>query len=204
MIERLEGLLVRKTGGALVLAVGPIWLEVAVPLTTSEQFALGETAAVWIHLQWKEDGPSLFGFATLEERVLFRLLVLVQGVGPRIALAILTHFSTSDLVRELRQRNEQGLRRVPGVGPKTAARILVELGPRADQLEVDGGASAPTPEHKLQQDDAIQALTALGYPRREAERAIETTLRDAPEAPLDERLRLALRHLRTPLSGRAH
>lgn len=197
-MERLEGRLVHRGPTLVHLQVGPVWLEIAVPLSTSQVLeAEGSLTRLWTHLQWKEDGPVLFGFATRAERELFRLLILVQGVGPRIALSLLSHMPPLELVRQIRQRSVEGLTRVPGIGPKTAGRILVDLGPRVDKLDLSGAVpegteTRPGPEGG---EDAIQALTALGYPAKDARKAVEQVLRENADVALDDCIRLSLRRL---------
>ena len=198
MIDRVQGALVHKSGTALYLETGPFTLQVQVPLPTSEAFDVGESRiALWTHLQWKDDGPTLFGFASLEERVLFRMLIQVQGVGPRIALAILAHLPPRQLVHQLRERSEAVFTQVPGVGKKTAGRILVELGPQADKMalegipgESEGAGSASAPAGS---EAALQALTALGYGAKEARRALAKVHEDRADLALEEEIRLALR-----------
>lgn len=204
MIEQIEGLLVHRAPTQAHLQVGPVRLEVSVPLTTSRQLpAEGAPVRLWIHLLWKEDGPVLFGFGSRPERELFRLLILVQGVGPRIALSLLSHLPPAELVRQIRQRSVEGLTQVPGIGPKTAGRILVDLGPRVDRLDLS--AFTGEPESDLEPvapgtEDAVQALTALGYPPKDARKAVEKVFQQEPGVPLDECIRLALRRL----SGVSH
>jgi holliday junction DNA helicase RuvA len=195
MIEHLGGRLVHKGPTVVHLQVGPIRLEVSVPLSTSRDLpAEGAPAELWIHLQWREDGPVLFGFASPSERELFRLLILVQGVGPRVALSLLSHLSVQELIREIRDRSVEGLTRIPGIGPKTAGRILVDLGPRVDRLELrpaGQGQEASVPS-AAGEEDAVQALTALGYPVKEARKAVQRILHDEPALPLSECIRRAL------------
>jgi len=196
VIEHLQGRLAQKGPTAVHLQVGPVRLEIAVPISTSSRLPQeNETTQLWIHLHWRADeAPLLFGFATRTERELFRLLIQVQGIGPRIALSVLSHLSPPDLVREIRQRSVEGLRRVPGIGPKTAGRMLVELGPRMDRLSLTAEDGAPT-DVRPGEEDAIQALTALGYPGKESRKAVESILQEMPALPLDECIRRALRLL---------
>lgn len=205
MIDQIEGTLVRRTGPAFYVAAGPLTLEILVPATPDAPGPeVGSVVALWTHLQWKEDGPLLYGFATHDERRLFRLLLQVQGVGPRIALAILAHLPPGRLLERLLAKDEAILTTVPGVGKKTAGRILVELGPQAEKLalqirtaEADPGARAAAAS-----EDARQALAALGYGAKETERALRETLAEHPGAPVEEQIRLALRKL-TQTAGRA-
>ncbi len=204
MIERLEGRLLAKGSAHVHLQTGPLCLEIQAPLSTLETLApVGETVSLWTHLQWKEDGPSLFGFATEEERLLFRLLIGVQGVGPRIALSLLSHLPPDELVGHLRARDEKALVRVPGIGAKTAARILVELGEKADRLALSSSTPGALTRTTAEFEDAVSALTALGYPAKESRQAIEAVHEGRDSVPLDEALRLALRHLSRKPASRA-
>jgi len=197
VIERLKGRLVAKGTAHVQVDAGPLCLEVQAPLSTIEALApVGDEVILFTHLLWKEEGPSLFGFARAEERMLFRLLIGVQGVGPRIALSVLSHLPPAELVALLRARDETALTRVPGIGAKTAARILVELGAKADRLALEiPGATSPVTATSAEFEDAVSALTALGYPAKDARRAVEAVHQERGEAALDEVLRLALRHL---------
>jgi Holliday junction DNA helicase RuvA len=194
MIDRIRGRLVSKGGASILLETGPFVLDVLVPLSTMESLQ-GERSEVnlYTHLQWREEGPQIFGFATTEERQFFRLLMQVQGVGPRIALAILAHMPPADLVARLKERSEAAFTLVPGVGKKTAGRILVELGPTADKMDLAGRAvspAAPRPD-----EDALQALTALGYSARDAQKALEEVLASNGPLELEEQVRRALRRM---------
>lgn len=196
MIDYVQGRIAGKAPTRVLLQTGPVRLEISVPLSTSQQLPdPGDDAGLWIHLIWKEDGPSLYGFSSAGERDLFRLLIQVQGVGPRAGLSLLSHLPPAGLVREIRERSVEGLTQVPGIGPKTAGRILVDLGPRIDRLRIEGvpdsgdagvaGASG--------NEDAVHALTALGYPPKDARRVVERVCRENPGIHLDEVIRLALR-----------
>jgi len=197
VIERIQGVLAGKGPTSALLQIGPVCLELAVPLSTARRLPEdGEPAAFWTHLIWREEGPSLYGFRDRQERDLFRLLLGVQGVGPAGALSLLSHLPPAELVRQIRDRSVEGLTRVPRIGQKTAGRILVDLGPKADQMVLEGAAAdegAPAPQAAV--EDAVQALTALGYAAREARRAVEEVHREDPEAPLHEAIRRALHRL---------
>jgi len=196
MIERLEGRLRAKGTSSVQLECGPVCFEVQSPLSTIGTLGpVGGFVALSTHLLWKEDGPQLFGFASEEERMLFRLLIGVQGVGPRIALSVLAHLPPTELVSHLKARDEAASRCVPGIGAKTSARILVELGAKADRLALEMGSAAPPTRISAALEDAISALTALGYPAKEARKAVEEVQPEAEGAPLDEILRRALRSL---------
>jgi Holliday junction DNA helicase RuvA len=195
MIDRVRGRVVNKGGSSILLETGPFVLDLLVPLTTMESLpAEGSDVDLCTHLQWREEGPQLFGFATMEERQFFRLLMQVQGVGPRIALAILAHLPPAELVARLKERSEAAFTLVPGVGKKTAGRILVELGPTADKMDLAGRATARL--SRQPDEDALQALTALGYAQRDAQKALEEVLSAAGGSlELEQQVRLALRRL---------
>jgi holliday junction DNA helicase RuvA len=205
VIERLTGNLVHKGPTQVQVEAGPICLELSVPLSTSQRLPeAGSACALWTHLVWREDGPSLFGFLTKAERELFRLLILVQGVGPRIALSVLSHLTPAELASQIRQRALEGLTQVPGIGPKTAGRILVELGPRVDRMDPAAfggevpGEGGPTPAGG---EDAVSALTALGYAAKDAQKAVARVLREDASIGVDECIRRALKALVGPRGG---
>ena len=153
---------------------------------------------LWTHLVWRDEGPQLSRIPGPRERDLFRLLLGVQGVGPTGAISLLSHLSAGELLAQIRARSLDGLTRVPRIGAKTAGRILVDLGPKADRMGLEpaeGGqpGSPAVPPQEL--EDAVQALAALGYSARDAQRAVERVLAEAPDLPLDEQLRRALQRM---------
>lgn len=192
MIARLEGVLAEKTPEAVVLDVSGVGYEVRVPLST--YFELpdeGKTVRLRVHTHVREEVLQLYGFASDAERTGFRLLIGISGVGPRVALAILSGLSIQRLAAAVRGRDVAALRGVPGVGPKTAERILVDLRDRVADLEVvPGGDSAPGSVEEA----TLSALRNLGYPRGHAERAVRRALDGLGEAPsLESLVREALR-----------
>ncbi|MEZ4654498.1 MAG: Holliday junction branch migration protein RuvA [Candidatus Eisenbacteria bacterium] len=196
MIDRLRGRLVSKSGSSILLETGPFVLDILVPLSTSESLAAeGSEVRLFTHLQWREEGPQLFGFASTEERQFFRLLLQVQGVGPRIALAILAHLPPAELVARLKERSEAAFTTVPGVGKEDGGRILVELGPVADRMDLALRADARPSGRPRLDEDALQALTALGYSARDAQKALEDVLASGKSLKLEEQVRLALGRL---------
>jgi len=202
MIEQIEGALVERLPTEVQLRTGPLVLQLAVPLSTSRELPQSGVVRLHTHLRWTEDGPLLFGFSTSRERDLFRLLLSVQGVGPRAALSLLSHLPLPDLIRQIRERSVQGLTRIPGIGPKTAGRILVDLGPKIDKLALSPEESPLAGRAASEQeDDAAAALTALGYASRDARKAVQRVLHDQPGGSLDEVIRLALRLVSTKTSS---
>ena len=170
MIGRLAGTLLQKTPPAVLIDVAGVGYEVDVPMSTFCNLpGLGERVLLLTHLVVREDAHVLFGFLTAAERQTFRELIRISGVGPRTALAILSGLSVDDLCRAVQQQDGVRLTKVPGIGKKTAERLLLELKGR---LGVEAGAAA-TPAQGATADIG-QALLALGYNEREAAAALKT------------------------------
>jgi holliday junction DNA helicase RuvA len=193
VIARIEGVLVEKAPDAVVIDVNGVGYELRVPLSTFFELPdEGKTVRLRVHTHVREDAFLLYGFGTELERTLFRLLLGASGVGPKLALAILSGLPVEKLVAALRQGNLAALVGVPGVGKKTAERIVVELRDRVAGIE----ASA-APVRAVQDDVAAQAESALvnlGYPRAHAEKAVQRALAALPESPaLESLIKEALR-----------
>jgi len=178
MIGRLHGVLIAKQPPQLLIDVQGVGYEVEAPMSTFYQLpATGATITLHTHLVVREDAHLLFGFASERERRLFRTLIKVNGVGPKLALTILSGISADDLVRCLQENDSAALVRLPGVGKKTAERLLVEMRDRLDDLQSDGvlpvAMAAPlAPTARDEERDALSALVALGYKPQEASRLI--------------------------------
>ena len=193
MIARLEGVLAEKSPDAVVLDVHGVGYEVRVPLSTFFELPdEGKTVRLRIHTHVREDALQLFGFSSEIERALFRLLIATSGVGPKLALAILSGLPVSKLVGALRAGDLAALTSIPGVGKKTAERMVLDLREKALGLDV-----ASRPERPPGPDDAAaaeSALTNLGYPRAQAERAVRRALEVAPAgSSLETLIKEALR-----------
>jgi Holliday junction DNA helicase RuvA len=193
VIARLEGVLAEKSPEIVALDVHGVGYEVRVPLST--YFELpdeGKTVRLHIHTHVREDALQLYGFGSEGERVLFRLLIATSGVGPKLALAILSGLPASRLVAALRTGDLAALTGIPGVGKKTAERMVIDLREKALALEV-----STRPERPPAPDAAAaaeSALTNLGYPRPQAERAVRRALEVVPEgAGLETLIKEALR-----------
>ncbi len=202
MIAWLEGSLREKAPTRIVLDVRGVGYELAVPLSTFERLPdVGKTVSLLVHTAVREDAIQLFGFAQPLEKELFQLLLKASRVGPRLAQSILSGMEPERLLRLLREADAKGLRKAPGVGPKLAERIAVELRDEAEKLTGrlgDAGASGAATlfERSDPDDELLSALVNLGYPRSQAERVVESALKEAPEgAGLEELIRLALRQL---------
>jgi holliday junction DNA helicase RuvA len=185
VIARVEGVLIEKTPEAVVLDVHGVGYELRVPLSTFFELPdEGKTVRLRVHTHVREDAFLLFGFGTELERTLFRLLIGASGVGPKLALAILSGLPSDKLIAALRQGNLAALVGIPGVGKKTAERIVVELRDRVAGLEVTAAGTEPP---RAPRDDAAasaeSALVNLGYARGHAEQAVRRALDALPESP---------------------
>ncbi len=191
MIGRLEGLLTEKTPESVLLNVKGVGYEVRVPFSTFFELPdTGKTVSLRIHTYVREDTFQLYGFLTEEERATFRLFIAVSGVGPRLALAILSGLPVRELVPAIREANLATLCGIPGVGTKTAERIVIELRDKVDRLE---GVPSTTPAGEAE-GAAVSALLNLGYPRSQAEKAVRAALGGLGDVPaLENLIREALR-----------
>lgn len=191
MIGRLTGTLLEKHPPQILVDVHGVGYEVDVPMSTFYNLpAVGEKLSLYTHFSVREDAQQLYGFLTTKEREVFRLLIRITGVGPKLALAVLSGLSVDELAQAVTLQESGRLTRIPGVGKKTAERLLLELkGKLADALPA-GPAAAATPAGI--QADALHALLALGYSDREA----VPVVRQLPEGlSLEEAIRQALKLL---------
>lgn len=196
MIGHLRGRLVDKQPNRLLVDVGGVGYDLNVPLSTF--YELGEPGtdvSVRVHTHVREDTLALFGFATKLELDVFERLISISGVGPRLALAVLSGIEPPDLVRAVRQEDVARLTRIPGVGKKTAERIVLELKDRLPpELEVADDAQEATTAGGDERGDVLSALLNLGYHRPLAERAVEAAV-GSGEGGFENTLRQALREL---------
>lgn len=197
MIGRLTGVLAVKGLENVIVDVGGVGYELAVPATTLSQLPLpGERCVVVVHTHLREDGITLFGFATETDREAFRLLQTVSGVGPRMALGILSGLTVPDLVDSVARKDLARLRAVPGVGPKTAERICLELRDKVATLGAAGTAHAATATEPAplpsQVAQVISALVHMGYKQAEAERAAKASREKLGDSSIEALLRDSL------------
>jgi holliday junction DNA helicase RuvA len=197
VIAQLRGRLLRKDPGEAVIDVGGVGYRVIIPVSTF--YRLGEPGAdtsLLTYTHVREDALVLYGFLTAQEQSLFELLIGVAGVGPRLAINILSGIEAPELLQALASGDVARLTRTPGVGKKTAERLVLELRERAGKL----AASAPAPLEgpSALKEDLVSALANLGYGRAEADKAAERALRDGSSERFEDLLRRALR----VLSGR--
>ena len=194
MIGHLRGRLVDKRPNQLLVDVGGVGYQVYIPLSTF--YALGELhdeVTLLVHTHLREDAIALYGFLTSREKHFFELLISASGVGPGLALKILSGMSVDELVPAIRRSDLVLLTRIPGVGKKTAERIVVELRDRLAAMEAPE-AARPTSRSGLEAD-VVSALLNLGYDRRAAEKAVEEAQRNGGGASFEALLRATLQQL---------
>jgi Holliday junction DNA helicase RuvA len=193
MIGRLTGRVATKTPDQVLLDVGGVGYLVHIPLSTFYELPESESpASLWIHTHVREDALALYGFLTERERTLFLLLLGVTGIGPRVALTVLSGIPPSELVAALRAQDVRRLVAVPGVGKKTAERMVLELADKVANLPGEAPAKAPA---AIAADDVISALVNLGYRKAEAERAVDATARTGGSVEFGDFLKEALKRL---------
>ncbi len=191
MIGSIAGVLTLKAPPHLLLEVGGIGYEIEAPMSTFYGLpAVGERARLLTHLVVREDAHLLYGFATEAERSLFRQLLKIAGIGPRIALAILSGVSGAAFTRAVREQDAAALMRIPGVGRKIAERLIVEMRDRLDAAASPGrGPSVPLEGPEA---EAHSALVALGYKPQEAVRLLKAVKRADQTLGTEELIRRAL------------
>ena len=182
MIARIKGTLAEKAPNRLTVDVGGVGYDVLVPLSTF--YGIGEIGAdvvLRIHTHVREDVIALYGFASPLEQDLFERLISISGIGPKLALAVLSGIDPGDLVRAIRTQDVARLTRIPGVGKKTAERIGLELKDRLPLAGAGAGqADGPAAADDLR-SDLLSALTNLGYKGQVAEKAVDAALKKTPE-----------------------
>jgi Holliday junction DNA helicase RuvA len=194
VIARLSGTVLEKYPNRVVVDVAGVGYDVQVPLSTF--YGLGDPGAgitLRVHTHVREDAIALYGFASPLEQDLFERLIAISGIGPKLALAVLSGIDPGELVRAIRTQDVARLTRIPGVGKKTAERIGLEL---KDRLPQAGSAGAPAESLETGsglRDDLLSALANLGYQRAAVEKAVEGVLEKAPDATFEQALRDVLR-----------
>ena len=197
MIALLRGTLLEKNPSRLIVDVGGVGYDVQVPLSTF--YVLGEAGAgvsLRIHTHVREEVIALYGFATPLEQQLFERLIGISGIGPKLALAVLSGIEPMELIKAIRLQDVARLTAIPGIGKKTAERIGLELKDRLPAELQGAGQAARTeaPEDQLRAD-LLSALLNLGYQRAVAEQAIERTLKTSADTSFEQALKEVLRSL---------
>jgi len=191
LIAQIRGTLLRKGPQEAVVDVAGVGYRITIPLSTF--YRVGEPGGevtLLTHTHVREDALALFGFLTAVEQALFERLIAVSGVGPKLAISVLSGIEAPELVAALRSGDVARLTRIPGVGKKTAERLVVELKDKMSDLPTAEVAPAAAPSPAA--DDLVSALLHLGYSRPEAERAVERALREHDGARFEDLLRFAL------------
>jgi Holliday junction DNA helicase RuvA len=189
MIATLRGEIVQLEDNAFIVEVGGVGLRVFVPAPLRARKNVGEGTVLYTHMVVREDALSLYGFESQADRELFTLLLGVDGVGPRVSLSVLSTLPLETVQRAVLSEESELLARVPGVGKKTAQKIVLYL---HDRLEPAGGLEKLAALSD-KDGEVLAALTALGYSVVEAQTAVQSLPADAPQ-DVEERLRLALQH----------
>jgi Holliday junction DNA helicase RuvA len=203
MIAHLSGTLLAKHATSVIVDVGGVGYEVTIPVTTFYDLGeLGEAVRLQIYTHVREEALQLFGFRTLRERELFTLLISVSGIGPKSAVAMLSGMSADEIVTAIRQSNYARITSIPGVGRKTAERLVIELrdkmaalsSPALEEQIKAGGPTAAQSEDALR-EDTLAALLQLGFPRPAAEKVINSAIQEGGDLSVETLLRRSLRQL---------
>ena len=203
MIAHLSGTLLAKHATSVIVDVGGVGYEVTIPVTTFYDLGEPDSAVrLQIYTHVREDALQLFGFRTLRERELFTLLISVSGIGPKSAVAMLSGMSADEIVTAIRQSNYARITSIPGVGRKTAERLVIELrdkmaalsSPALEEQIAAGGPTAAQSEDALR-EDTLAALLQLGFPKPAAEKAITGAMQEGGDLSVETLLRRSLRQL---------
>ena len=200
MIAYLSGKLLEKQANTVIVDVGGVGYEVSIPLTTFYELGdVGADVSLRIYTHVREDAIQLFGFKTLRERELYLRLISVQGIGPKSGIAMLSGMSADEIITAIRGNDLARLKSIPGVGLKTAERLVIELRDKVGEMST-GGAALDTPSQAGARsdsvfDDALSALMNLGYQRSAAEKALNQAAREGTEISVQKLLRRSLQVL---------
>lgn len=197
MIARLSGILIEKSITQCVVDVRGVGYRVVVPLTTFYELPeIGQPVLIHIHTHVREDAVSLYGFHDQEERAVFQLMISVSGIGPKLAINILSGIAAGELIRAVTKDDLKRLTGIPGVGKKTAERMILEMKDKAAKFgreAVPAGTVAVRTGDQVK-DDALSALVNLGYKGSTVKEVIDRIMREARELPsLDQLLKQALK-----------
>lgn len=201
MIAYLSGKLAEKDANVVIIDVNGVGYEVSIPLSTFYELGeIGSDVSLRVQTIVREDAFQLFGFKTVREKDLFLLLVSVSGIGPKSAITALSGMSADEMISAIRTNNLVRLNSIPGVGKKTAERIVIELRDKVTKLSIIAGEDAKPEGVAITSgdvviDDAISALTNLGYQRAAAEKALTQAMQEGTEVSVQKLLRRSLQLL---------
>lgn len=200
MYHYLNGKIAEKTPTAVILDVNGIGYEVRVSLSTFSSLPnLGETVKLFTHFVVREDAQLLYGFATEEEREAFRLLISISGIGPKLAMTLLSGVTLPELKRAIQEKNIPVLTAISGIGQKTAERVIIELKDKIGKAEISAGKELVHDANISDQmvEDSVSALVSLGYTKQKAKDAVQKTLKAmlGKKPTVEEIIRAALKHV---------
>jgi Holliday junction DNA helicase RuvA len=197
MISQLKGTILKKSPTEIVIDVHGVGYLINIPVSTSEKVpGVGDETMLLTHLHVREDAMILFGFATEAEREIFHLLISISGIGPKIALAILSGISPENLREAIQAGSVEAFTSISGVGRKTAERIILELRSKFGKIEFPTSVDTPSSHQLKLRSEAIIALMSLGYNRASAEQVIRAVLSETPDKDLsvEDMIKKALHH----------
>ena len=193
MITQIKGRLIEKSPTNLVIDCNGIGYEINISLNTFSEIPDGENIKLYTHLQVKEDAHILFGFHTVIERSVFRLLISVSGIGTSIARTMLSSLKPSQIQKAILNEDLQKIKGIKGIGLKTAQRVIIELKDKIKSLS--GDDEIPSLESNTIIDEALSALEVLGYSRRSSENVIDNLIQSNSDSSLEELIKGALNKL---------
>ena len=189
MIAHLRGQILSKSPNSVILDCNGVGYELAISVTTfTELGSEGAEGKLHVHTHVREDALALFGFSELTEKRLFEKLLTISGIGPKLALTVLSGISAERLVGTIRAGDHATLTKIPGIGKKTAERVVLELKDKLDDMTGVAPQHAATPSLGAVADDVLSALVNLGYPRPVAQKAVEAAAKDSAVAGDFEKL----------------
>ena len=190
MIAHIRGQILTKAPNAVVVDCNGVGYELAISVATFTDLGVpGSEARLHVHTHVREDALALFGFSELTEKRLFEKLLTISGIGPKLAITVLSGISAERLVGAIRAGDHATLTRIPGIGKKTAERVVLELKDKLDDMQgFHPGQPAAAPSLGAVAEDVLSALVNLGYPRPVAQKAVETASKDAAVAGDFEKL----------------
>ena len=191
MIGYLKGKIISAKPTQILLDVNGVGYEIKISINTFERISGKETVSLHIYTNVKEDSISLFGFYSEAEKEMFELLISISGVGPKSALSLLSGISTDELKEAIISSNAERIIAVPGIGRKTAERLILELKNKVRDIKEEGIA----PSKPSLQKEAVAALTTLGYNLTGSEKAVNKILSELPDSSLEELIKRSLKEL---------
>ena len=187
MIGYLTGKIISSKPTQIIMDVNGVGYLVNISISTFEKISDRESVSIYIHTSVKEDSITLFGFYTQSEKEMFELLISISGIGPKVSLGILSGIAVDDLKEAIANGNVSRLIAIAGIGRKTAERVVLELKNKVDSIKTDGMTRETSAK-----DEAVSALSTLGYQRQIAEKTVRDLLSENPDYTLEELIRKSL------------